>query len=121
LLIVLLWLLAVAPVDGLAEGKPTLGSVLTIKLLAKKLLRPETHATDFAGDDLGCITLTAWELRNFGYRGHAFLCEAAVSGEVLGAVLNRAGELRCYITGRYAGDFCYEFDICGVPDAACVQ
>ena len=104
-----------------APDRQGLGRALATKLSAEKALRPETHATDFAGDDLGCITLTAWELRNFGYRGHAFLCEATASGEVLGAVLNRAGQVRCYITGHYSADFCYTLNICGIPDTGCVQ
>ena len=88
---------------------------------ASGTLRPETHTTDFRGDSLGCITLTAGELRDFGYRGHAFFCESAGTGEVLGAVLTRSGRIRCFVSGDYVGDGCYAFTICGVPDGACVQ
>ena len=90
------------------------------KLIARKVIRPETHTTDFQGDSLGCITLTAWELRQFGYPGHAFFCEEAATGEVLGAVLTRRGAVSCYISGDYVGDGCYDFTICGVADGACV-
>ena len=99
----------------------SLAAAIGARLQARRPLRPQTHTTDFAGDSLGCITLTQWELRAFGYRGHAFVCEAAADGEVLGAVLNRFGEVRCDITGSYAGDGCYDLVICDAPDAACVD
>ena len=91
------------------------------KLMVGKSLRPQTHSTDFQGDSLGCITLTARELRRFGYAGHAFFCEDAATGEVLGAVLGRFGGVGCYISGDYVGDGCYDFTICGNPDSACVN
>jgi hypothetical protein len=93
------------------------------KLIAGKTLEPktQTHTTDFQGDSLGCITLTARELHHFGYRGHAFFCEDAFTGEVLGAVLNRSGVVRCAISGDYVGDGCYDFTICGVADSVCVE
>jgi hypothetical protein len=103
-----------AETGGLARG-------MAERLMARKSLRPETHATDFAGDTLGCITLTAAELRRFGYPGHAFFCENAATGEVLGAVLGRYGRVYCSISGDYAGDGCYDFTLCDVPDSACVR
>jgi len=91
------------------------------KLMMAKSLKPQTHTTDFQGDSLGCITLTARELYRFGYAGHAFFCEDAATGEVLGAVLGRSGRVGCYISGDYVGDGCYAFTICDVPDSACVN
>jgi hypothetical protein len=114
-----LLLAAPAPAPA-APDQPALAKALAQKLFAEKALRPRTHATDFGTDRIGCITLTTWELRRFGYRGHAFLCEEGQAGEVLGAVLNRYGVVRCYIHGMYAGDTCYDFEICGVPETACV-
>lgn len=102
-------------------GRSELAPVLAERLLAKKAIAPRTHTTDFATDQLGCITLTARELRGFGFRGHAFLCEDAGTGEVLGAVLSRSGLVRCHISGQYGGDGCYDFQMCGEPEAACVQ
>src|SRR5688572_28043571 len=87
-----------------ATPKAGFGKALATKLMAKKAFRPETHATDFGTEAIGCITLARWELRDFGYAGHAFLCEEGTTNEVLGAVLNRAGVLRCYISGVYIGD-----------------
>ena len=118
-LAVVLGALTLASMSAAAERG--LGKVLAMKLAAAQGVRPETHATDFATDRLGCITVTARELRRFGYAGHAFLCEETESGDVLGAVLGRSGQLRCYITGRYAGDFCYDLSICGLSDSACVE
>jgi hypothetical protein len=112
-------LLPGAGADG--ADRRGLARALAQRLAAQKALRPETHATDFAGEGLGCITLSAYELRRFGYRGHAFLCEVAASGEVLGAVLTRSGHVRCHIAGVYTGDLCYDFDICGIADAACIE
>jgi hypothetical protein len=91
------------------------------RLMVEKSLKPETHTTDFSGDSLGCITLTARELRDFGYAGHAFFCENAATGEVLGAVLGRYGRVYCYVSGDYVGDGCYDFTICDVADSACVN
>src|SRR5437667_10473268 len=82
------------------------------KLATRKVLRPQTHTTDFQGDSLGCITLTTREMRRFRYRGHAFFCEDGATGEILGALLNRSGVVRCYISGDYTGDGCYAFTIC---------
>jgi hypothetical protein len=98
-----------------------LGALIAGRLMARKALAPRTHTTDFAGDEIGCITLTRRELRRFGYRGHAFLCEEAATAEVLGAVLDRAGVVRCYVTGGYAGGGCYDLEICGTPELACVE
>ena len=110
-----------------APGRPAVtaergafAQAIATKLYAYKAIKPETHTTDFQGDSLGCITLTAWELRQFGFRGHAFFCEDAATGEVLGAVLTRGGFVRCHISGDYVGEGCYAFTICGVADGACV-
>jgi hypothetical protein len=110
-----------APGGGAAAAdRGAFARAAATKLYAKKAIRPETHTTDFRGDSLGCITLTAWELRHFGFRGHAFFCEDAATGEVLGAVLSRGGFVRCFISGDYVGDGCYDFTICGVAEGACV-
>ena len=127
-LAVLVFALSLTPADA-ATPKAGFGKVLATKLMAKKqtatqsgsVFRPETHATDFGTEALGCITLPRWELNDFGYAGHAFLCEEGATSEVLGAVLNRAGVVRCYISGVYIGDGCYDFDICDVPETACVE
>jgi hypothetical protein len=109
------------PLSTAGAAEPhALARGIAVKLYAQKSLRPQTHTTDFQGDTLGCITLAAWELAQFGYRGHAFFCEDASSGEVLGAVLTRGGVVRCHISGDYIGDGCYAFTICGVADGACV-
>jgi len=121
LLVALLLALATPGPAAARRSGGSLGRALATKLLARKALKPETHATDFATDHIGCITLASWELRDFGFRGHAFLCEEATAGEVLGAVLNRAGVVRCHITGFYVGDLCYDLEICGVPETACVE
>jgi len=105
---------------AVAAERSALARAIATKLSAQKAIHPETHTTDFRGDSLGCITLTAWELRQFGYRGHAFFCEDAATGEVLGAVLTRGGLVRCFISGDYVGDGCYDFTICGLADGACV-
>lgn len=108
--------------SGTAGGaRSDLARTLAARLLAEKSLSPRNHTTDFSTDELGCITLTSRELRAFGLRGHAFLCEDAGSGEVLGAVLNRSGVVRCHISGWYVGDACYDLDICGEPETACVR
>jgi hypothetical protein len=118
-----------------ATPKAGLGKVVATKLMARKappaaatpgaatgtVFRPETHTTDFGTEAIGCITLARWELRDFGYAGHAFLCEEGATGEVVGAVLNKAGVTRCYISGVYIGDGCYDFDICDIPETACVE
>jgi hypothetical protein len=82
---------------------------------------PQTHSTDFAGTNIGCITLSRREMRRFGYPGHAFVCEEAAEGEVLGAVLDRQGFRRCLIEGAYAGDDCYTLTICRVAETLCVR
>jgi hypothetical protein len=56
-------------------------------------------------------------ISNRSGRGHAFFCEDAFTEEVLGAVLNRSGVVRCRISGDYVGDGCYDFTICGVADS----
>jgi hypothetical protein len=104
---------------GAEPDKPGLGRALAGRLTTRRLL-PRTHATDFAGTELGCIVLPRRELRPYGYPGHAFLCEDAQSGEVLGAVLNRRGARLCTISGVYVGDLCYDFDICGYAERLCV-
>jgi len=106
---------------GGAAERGGFARALAEKLMATKSPRPETHTTDFRGDSLGCITLTARELRGFGYAGHAFFCEDASTGEILGAVLGRFGRVGCYISGDYVGNGCYAFTICGNPDSACVN
>ena len=116
----LLFLLAAAP-PALAAAKPGLGRVIATKLRDRPRIQPQTHTTDFGTDAIGCITLTVRELRAFGYRGHAFLCEEGTTSEVLGAVLNRSGVVSCVITGAYVGDGCYDFDICDVPETACAD
>ena len=79
------------------------------------------HATDFQGTDIGCIILQRFELRPFGYPGHALLCEVNGTGEVLGAVMAKSGRQLCDIRGVYTGDFCYDFDICETPETLCVE
>ena len=90
------------------------------KRLVERRTQSQTHATDFAGVDLGCIIMQRHELRPFGYPGHAMFCEADVSGEVLGAVMNRVGGQLCYVSGVYAGDLCYDLDICGFAETLCI-
>jgi hypothetical protein len=115
--------LAVRPVG--AADTSGLAQLAAKKLMERKSSgvqpRPETHTTDFQGDSLGCITLTRFELRSFGYPGHAFFCESADTGEILGAVLTRFGFVRCLISGDFVGNGCYAFTICDVPDSACVR
>jgi hypothetical protein len=81
------------------------------------------HATDFQGTDIGCIILQRYELRPYGYPGHAMLCEVNGTGEVLGAVMARSGRQLCDIAGAYINDggFCYDFDICGTPETLCTE
>lgn len=107
-------------VAAAAERDPHgLGQALA-KRLVERRQQAQTHATDFAGVDLGCIILPRREIRPYGYPGHAFLCEADVSGEVLGAVLNPKGRQLCDIRGFYVGEFCYDFDICGFAETLCI-
>ena len=105
---------------GATERDPHgLAAALTKKLAARRTtagLSPR----DVTGTDLACIVLPHSELRPFGYPGHAFLCEAAVSGEALGAVLNRSGRQLCEITGAYSGDLCYDVVICGYAERICI-
>jgi len=118
----LLTLGAIGP-PAVAADRGAFARAIAEKLIAGKALGPktQTHTTDFQGDSLGCITLTTWELRHLGYRGHAFFCEDAFTGEVLGSVLNRSGVVRCVISGDYVGGGCYDFTICGVADSGCVE
>jgi hypothetical protein len=103
-----------------AERDPRgLGQAIA-KRLVERRTQARTHATDFAGTDIGCIIMPRYELRPYGYPGHAMLCEADVSGEVLGAVMNKAGRQLCYITGVYAGDFCYDITICDFAETLCI-
>lgn len=115
-----------------AEPRPGLHRLLAEQLLAEKTKKadtpsspatgtPQTHATDFAGTNIGCITLSRREMRRFGYPGHAFVCEEASEGEVLGAVLDRQGYRRCRIEGSYSGDDCYALTICNVSETLCVR
>ena len=115
---------------GAAEPRPGLHRLVAERLTAEKGRRPETppsagtpqiHATDFAGESIGCITLSRREMRRFGYPGHAFVCEEASQGEVLGAVLDRQGRRRCLIEGDYTGDDCYTLTICRVQETLCVR
>ena len=104
------------------EAAHALGERLVAKLVARaQAPRPQTHATDFAGQTLGCITLQRFEMRDLGYPGHSFLCEDDASGEVLGAVLSRSGRVVCQVSGNYAGDACYSLTICDVGDTLCVR
>ena len=106
-----------------------LGELLVAKLHARHAVRSDAPTpaniddTDFAGSNLGCITLRRSEMRGLGYPGHAFLCEEAASGtgEVLGAVLDRRGRVICHITGNAAGDACYALTICDYSDTLCVR
>jgi hypothetical protein len=107
--------------DG-AGARRRLAQGLASALVARRAeVRPQTHATDFGNEAIGCITLTRRELRRFGYAGHAVLCEEGATAQVLGGVLTANGRLRCQIAGFYAGDLCYRFDICGFPETACVS
>jgi hypothetical protein len=115
-------LLGAVPSSISAARRPGLGRLLAERLMQKKAQpRPQTHATDFGTDAIGCVTLPRWELRRFGYPGHAFACEEGVHGEVLGAVLDRAGRTLCYIVGAYEGDGCYDIDICDQVETLCVE
>jgi hypothetical protein len=105
---------------AVAADREAFARTIAERLIARNL-SAKTHTTDFQGDSLGCNTLTTWELRDLGYRGHAFFCEDAFTEEVLGAVLNRSGVVRCRISGDYVGDGCYDFTICGVADSVCVE
>jgi hypothetical protein len=115
-----------------ATPRPGLHRLVAERLAAEKAKRPgppsspaagmpQTHSTDFAGENIGCITLSRREMRRFGYPGHAFVCEEAAQGEVLGAVLDRQGFRRCLIEGDYAGDDCYSLTICDVAETLCVR
>ncbi len=105
-----------------AERDPRgLAQAIAERLAARRRVATDLAATDFQGTDLGCIILPRRELRPHGYPGHGFFCEAAVSGEILGGVVNRNGRKLCEIRGAYSGNFCYAFDICGVPETLCVQ
>lgn len=118
--------LALLALAGSAAAKPEdsrgLARALAEKLHAAKPGAPQarTHSTDFAGENIGCITMPRREMRSFGYPGHAFVCEEA-GGEVLGAVLDRFGYVRCHIAGEYVGDDCYEIDLCDNAETLCVR
>jgi len=84
-------------------------------------LAPRLHATDFALEHVGCIVMPRAELRRWGYPGHAFACEEASAGQVLGAVLDRRGRRLCTIAGSYAGGDCYELTFCDTPERLCVH
>ncbi len=119
--LVLLVTLGATPALARPRDPYGLGHALVVKLRGQPGIRPETHATDFGDDALGCITFAQWELRRFGYRGHAFVCEEGATHEVLGAVLGRTGVVRCQITGSYAGDGCFALEICDQPLRVCVE
>jgi len=117
-------LLALAPGlrSAAAADAGGLGRAIATKLhAARQGIHPNTHATDFASDHIGCITLTRGEMRRLGYPGHAFACEEATAAEVLGGVLNRRGVVICHISGAYVGDGCYDLDVCETRDTLCVQ
>src|SRR6185503_17425120 len=79
------------PVAAAERDPRGLAQALAKRLTARRTAPPAIHATDFQGTDIGCIILQRFELRPYGYPGHAFLCEVAGTGEVLGAVLARSG------------------------------
>jgi hypothetical protein len=112
-------MLLVCPASAAEPDKPGLARALADRLTARRLF-PRTHSTDFAGTELGCITLPRYELRPYGYPGHAFVCEDAQTGEVLGAVLNRRGIRLCTISGFYTDNACYDLEICGYREQLCV-
>jgi hypothetical protein len=112
--------LALALPAAAGTRKPGFARAIAEKLLAKKTPKPQIHTTDFAGQNIGCITLSRREVRSFGYPGHAFVCEEASAGEVLGALLTRAGVPICEIFGFYAGDGCYDLTICDNAETLCV-
>jgi hypothetical protein len=114
-------LLAPARAALAAPDAAGLRRAIVERLLPRRALHPNTHTTDFAIDGLGCITFTRREMRRLRYPGHAFVCEEAAGGQVLGAVLDRSGRVRCHVSGAYAGNACYDLDICGVADTLCLQ
>jgi len=121
---ILLGTLLGSPVAAAERDPRGLAEALAKRFTARRKAPPQIHATDFQGTDIGCIILPRFEIRPYGYPGHAVLCEANVSGEVLGAVVNRRGIKLCEIRGAYrneADDFCYDFDICETPETLCVQ
>jgi len=105
---------------GLAQA---IAKALAAKRQSSPALVPRIHATDFQGTDIGCIVMPRRELRPFGYPGHAFFCEVAGTGEVLGSILNRTGKRLCDIRGSYdtaTDDLCYSLDFCGFSERVCV-
>lgn len=121
-------LASLASAAAAAERKPGLHRMVAEKLLERKASRetrdagvPQTHVTDFGSDAIGCLTLPRWEMRSFGYPGHAFACEEAAGGEVMGAVLDRRGRTLCFIEGAYTGDDCYDLSICDESETLCVR
>ena len=120
-LVAVLCMLGAAPAHGRPPDTRGLATALVTRLRAQTGLRPETHATDFGDDAIGCLTFPQWELRRFGYPGHAFACEEGATHEVLGAVVNRAGVVRCYIHGAATDDDCFDLTICDDPIRVCTQ
>jgi hypothetical protein len=106
-----------------AERDPRgLAEAIAKRFAARREAPPQTHTTDFAGTDIGCIIMPRYELRPYGYPGHGFFCEVAATGEILGGVLNKKGRQLCDIYGAYIPDsLCYDFVICGVTETLCVQ
>ena len=58
--IVVMGLALVAPGrPAVAAERGAFAQAIATKLYGHKAIKPETHTTDFQGDSLGCITLTA--------------------------------------------------------------
>lgn len=119
-LAILLTVLASTPVLARDPDPHGLGLEIVRRLVARRTSSPDINVTDFAGQNIGCILLPRRELRRYGYPGHAFFCETAPTGEVLGAVLNKKGLRFCYVSGAYAGDACYDISICDNAERLCV-
>jgi hypothetical protein len=87
------------------------------------IVRPQIHDTEVQGTNIGCVTLSRFEMRrDLGVRtrGHAVFCEEAATGEVLGALVNKRGNAICVIRGFYNVDTsCYDLAICDEPLSAC--
>ncbi len=108
-------------VSAAADARGAAHAVARALAEHRSRLEPRLHSTDFALEHLGCIVMPRAELRRWGYPGHAFACEEASAGQVLGAVLDRRGRRLCTIAGSYAGDDCYELTFCGTPERLCVH
>jgi hypothetical protein len=119
-LTLLLTVLAAAPAPARAPDPHGLGLEIVRRLVARRTSATDINVTDFAGQNIGCILLPRRELRRYGYPGHAFFCETAPTGEVLGAVLNKKGLRYCYVSGAYAGDSCYDISVCDNAERLCV-